>query len=362
MSMPSKLNPLELEITKNAIPFVADNTDEAVGDADSALDFSIDDVDESMEGADLSDELIQVFRETSHVRLNNINNYLAVWHANGVTDDTLVGIRREFQVLQESATSTGFDHIARLSEVVVSLLQQADKPLDSSFLNLLEEMHDGLAAELGFIAKVSEDHLKSLISMVQLLLADESATSMATATDALAVATDSGYKPVQENDERDCGGEGADALVDDARATSPALLVDVGIYRFALLMRSVERVMRVPENGMRLIDGQYYIALGEQQIPVINLAEQWGETAMPAENSLRLLVISRRQSGMTIDRMTAFAIDSFQKATEIVVQTPGRQLASVSGAVGVTVLADASIVLILDPAQCVNRSKLQAND
>ena len=45
---------------------------------------------------------------------------------------------------------------------------------DTNLVELLEEMHDGLASELGFIPGGNQGHVRSLNSMVELLLAGES--------------------------------------------------------------------------------------------------------------------------------------------------------------------------------------------
>jgi chemosensory pili system protein ChpA (sensor histidine kinase/response regulator) len=45
---------------------------------------------------------------------------------------------------------------------------------------------------------------------------------------------------------------------------------------------------------------------------------------------------------------------------EIVTKVPGSQLTSIEGVIGVTILADSSIVLILDPGQFVDRSAIHS--
>jgi chemotaxis protein histidine kinase CheA/ActR/RegA family two-component response regulator len=137
------------------------------------------------EGYETDNEIKQIFLEESVSRLSRINNYLAQWRSSEVSEEILAGIRREFHTLKGSAASSGFDDISRLSHVVESLLEQDNSRIaadDSSLLNLLEEMHDGVAAELGFIPGANEDHIKSLISMVEVLVSGDSGMSDVTSS------------------------------------------------------------------------------------------------------------------------------------------------------------------------------------
>lgn len=196
---------MQLESTRNALLLDIDEIAATDDSEETNLDFSIEDLDEnqdyhiatddsSYEDSDSEEiqnlesmdddsetlkvdrELEQIFIEESEFRLGSINNHLTEWRNNGFSDEILAGIRREFHTLKGSAGATGFEDISRLSHVVESLLEQGGRTSGSdysSLLNLLEEMHDGLAAELGFIPETSDDHVNSLISMVELLLTEE---------------------------------------------------------------------------------------------------------------------------------------------------------------------------------------------
>jgi chemotaxis protein histidine kinase CheA/ActR/RegA family two-component response regulator len=155
-----------------------DGAVEQIPDSSSGLDAS--DPVQDEEGHETDDEIRQIFLEESESRLSRINNHLAQWRSSEVSEEILAGIRREFHTLKGSAAASGFGDISRLSHAVESLLEQDDSRItsdDSSLLNLLEEMHDGLAAELGFIPGANEGHINSLISMVEVLISGESTTS-----------------------------------------------------------------------------------------------------------------------------------------------------------------------------------------
>jgi len=110
-------------------------------------------------------DIRQIFMAESQTILSRINDSLSGWRSDGVDDQILAALRREFHTLKGSAAATGFDDISGLSHSIESLLDESRVSVrddDSSLLNLLEEAHDGLAAELGFIPAGSEDHVKSL--------------------------------------------------------------------------------------------------------------------------------------------------------------------------------------------------------
>lgn len=125
---------------------------------------------------DFDKELKQIFIEESGSLLTRMNGLLTDWRSSGFRNEILSGIRREFHTLKGSAAATGFDEISLLSHNVESLLEREDETFaddGEAMLNLLEEMHDGLASELGFIPGGNKGHLQSLNSMVELLLAGE---------------------------------------------------------------------------------------------------------------------------------------------------------------------------------------------
>ena len=135
---------------------------------------------------------------------------------------------------------------------------------------------------------------------------------------------------------------------------SQALLVKVGSFRFSILTRTIDRVMRIREEDIESIDGQHFVTIGDSQIPIINLAQRMGVSSLSTADVYKSLVVVR-----LADRIAAFEVDQFEETLEIVTKSPGTQLTSIDGVVGVTVLADTSIVLILDPGQFLDRAVLQ---
>jgi len=117
----------------------------------------------------------QPFIDECKPRLARIHTGLTAWRAGRVDAALLVALRDEFRELQQGADAAGYAEAAALGDSVSRLLAQSDVPRgihDVGLLNLLEEAHDGLAADLGLAPALARGHIKSLNSMVALLLSD----------------------------------------------------------------------------------------------------------------------------------------------------------------------------------------------
>ena len=129
---------------------------------------------------DIDEEIRQIFMEETEGILSRINNHLIEWREQGLKSGVLAGIRREFHTLKGSAAATGFDDISGLSHSVETLLDRSRPDPDNDdgvILNLLEEMHDGLAADLGIMSSGSKGHLPTLHRMVTELISPKTKKS-----------------------------------------------------------------------------------------------------------------------------------------------------------------------------------------
>ena len=100
-------------------------------------------------------------------------------------------------------------------------------------------------------------------------------------------------------------------------AESRVLMVTLGRFRFALRARTVERLMRVPQDEVVERDGRRYARVGVRQIPIIDLAGQIGESGVQPAQSIVSLVLIR-----LADRITAFEVDEFHHIIDVVNKTP----------------------------------------
>ncbi len=115
------------------------------------------------------------FSTQSEGILARVRGHLTVWRADGANTQLLAAMRGEFRALKIAAAAAGFDQVSRLGGNVDRLLARSgdeDGGDDVGLLNLLEETHDGLAAELGLAPTTSVDHVESLNRMVSWLLSD----------------------------------------------------------------------------------------------------------------------------------------------------------------------------------------------
>lgn len=116
-----------------------------------------------------------MFFSQSEAILGRIHDHLAVWRTAGPDENLLAAMRNEFRALKSAAAAAGFDDIAELGQSVANLLAQSGAAVgsdDLGLLNLLEETHDGLAADLSFVPAASRAHVKSMNNLVALLLDD----------------------------------------------------------------------------------------------------------------------------------------------------------------------------------------------
>ena len=127
-----------------------------------------------------------MFFSESEAILGRIHDHLAAWRADGPSAQRLAAVQGEFQALKSAAAEAGFDDISALSHSVENLLAQSGdvtKSEDVGLLNLLEEAHDGLVADMGFVPAVSRQHIKAMNSMVASLLGDDASADSVNSVD-----------------------------------------------------------------------------------------------------------------------------------------------------------------------------------
>ncbi len=129
-----------------------------------------------------------------------------------------------------------------------------------------------------------------------------------------------------------------------------AMLVKLGVYRCAILSGMIERVDESAVSRLVEIDGQRHIQLEGKPVPLVDLCERMGIQSLRSKhNSISSLLIRRKE------QLMAFSVDAFLETASIVCKTPGTQLRSIGGVVGVTLLSDTSLALVLDPLQLIDR-------
>jgi chemosensory pili system protein ChpA (sensor histidine kinase/response regulator) len=138
-------------------------------------------------------------------------------------------------------------------------------------------------------------------------------------------------------------------------AVTQAVLVRAGNSLFAVSSAMVEQVLRMKTDGMTGLYAAKSVEFQGRAYPLHylqNLLGASGAAEIQTYNSVLLL-----RSGV---QRIALHVDELVGNQEIVVKAVGPQLARVPGVSGATVLADGSIVLILNPVSLASRVRTSA--
>jgi two-component system chemotaxis sensor kinase CheA len=132
-------------------------------------------------------------------------------------------------------------------------------------------------------------------------------------------------------------------------ATFRGVLVKVHQFTFVIPTAGVERVLRVKQDEISLVQNREVIHLEERAVPLVQLAgvlelppPQTNADHSPQKQTYRQIVIV----GAT-DRRKAFVVDQIIKEQEVLVKQLGKQLARVRNVAGATVLGSGQVVPIL---------------
>lgn len=138
-------------------------------------------------------------------------------------------------------------------------------------------------------------------------------------------------------------------------AVTQAIMVRLGEAVFAVPMSSVQGVARLPladfEQRLSGTDEQL-LSYGGEEYAVHDLALLLGTDPNRVVDSAGQLPLLLVRSG---EQRAAIRVDTVVGSREIVVKSPGTQIASVPGMFGATIMGDGSVVMILDLAPLVRR-------
>jgi chemosensory pili system protein ChpA (sensor histidine kinase/response regulator) len=135
-------------------------------------------------------------------------------------------------------------------------------------------------------------------------------------------------------------------------AVTQAVLVRAGAGVLAVPSAMVEQVLRLKAEDMASRYAAGAVQFQERSYPLYGLAQLLGAAAATAAQPYHSVLLLR--SGI---QRVALHVDELIGNQEIVVKNVGPQLARVPGVAGATVLADGSIVLIVNPVQLVQQAR-----
>ncbi len=118
---------------------------------------------------------------------------------------------------------------------------------------------------------------------------------------------------------------------------------------FATLATSVDQLLTVRREDIRLVGGRPVISLGSELIPIASLAETIGKSdgMLDERSELSTIVVT------TDNHRVAFTVDEFLAEQQVVVKSLGNRLHGVRNVSGASVLSGGEIVLILNSGELV---------
>ena len=131
-------------------------------------------------------------------------------------------------------------------------------------------------------------------------------------------------------------------------ATAQVVLATVGQRQLALPSAMVQEVVQLSTDRAQLARQAGGMDWRGEQLPLHHLATLLGERLVRLSDQPATIVILRG-----VDRLLAVELDAIVGNREVVVKNIGPQLIRVPGIAGATILADGSIVLIVNPLSLV---------
>ncbi|MDO5293975.1 MAG: chemotaxis protein CheA [bacterium] len=122
-----------------------------------------------------------------------------------------------------------------------------------------------------------------------------------------------------------------------------ALMVEVGLEKYAIPLGSIQTIEDVPFEEIKTVNGQEVINLRGNVLPIIRLEETLDVTPLEEKASSYTVVIVSKG-----DRYAGLVVDSLIGQQEIVIKPIGKYMETSKLIGGATILGDGEVALILD--------------
>ena len=136
-----------------------------------------------------------------------------------------------------------------------------------------------------------------------------------------------------------------------------ALLVEAGEQTFAWASTSVQRLVRIGPDDIRMVGGREMLVNGKSLLPMASLAETLGLPAATAAGA------GGKRPGLIVaaaERRMAFVVDELIAEQEIVVRGLGDRIRRVRNFSGATILPSGRIALVLNAAALIRAAMSQS--
>jgi two-component system chemotaxis sensor kinase CheA len=120
-----------------------------------------------------------------------------------------------------------------------------------------------------------------------------------------------------------------------------ALLVNIGTEKYAIPLNSVQQIIDVDADDIKLVQKKEVIMYRDSIVPIVRLAKFFDA---PMEEKKQQVVVIVKKG----DRLFGFIVDSLFGQQEIVIKSLGKLLAGIKYIAGATILGDGNVALILD--------------
>jgi two-component system chemotaxis sensor kinase CheA len=123
-----------------------------------------------------------------------------------------------------------------------------------------------------------------------------------------------------------------------------ALLIMVGDEKYAIQLSSVQRIIKVTADDIRLVQNQEVVMYRDSIVPVLRL-DKVLDVQKDCKEELKKLTIVIVKKG---ERLTGLVVDRILGQQEIVQKSLGKYLAGIKIITSATILGDGNVALILD--------------
>jgi chemosensory pili system protein ChpA (sensor histidine kinase/response regulator) len=141
------------------------------------------------------------------------------------------------------------------------------------------------------------------------------------------------------------------------QAVTRALILNINNQLFALPQRAVTSILRLSSAEVTSIGDAATLLVGEDKIPLINLASYFGAPA-PATADMETMLVAILGSGA---QQVALQVEGILPGRDIVLKDLGNHLTEVPGFLGSTVLGDGKVVPILEPTDLIAFADISAS-
>jgi len=137
-------------------------------------------------------------------------------------------------------------------------------------------------------------------------------------------------------------------------ATTQELLVRVAGQTFGIPVSAVERIHRIQQQDIRMVEGKEAILVGDEPISLVHLSDVL-ELQCPKKASFgKKMPTVILNSGK---KRIAFLVDAVVDQQESVVKNLGKQLSRVRNVAGVTILGSGQVIMTLNPVDVVKSAR-----